>query len=410
MSSALFPVSAILVNGRKRLATPEKVESLAESIKQLGLLNPLTITPEGWLVAGLHRLKAIQWLGWQEVPVTIVTLDSLLLELAEIDENLIRQPLTMLQKGVQIARRKEIYEALYPQTKHGANGRRGSGNGVTVSRNDTMSFSENTASQMSQSERTIERLAMFGAVLQDVDHRLENSPIANNQKALITLAQMDEEEREEVIEKLETREALTIQEARRLIHQEEEAIIPDDMPACLIDRCTFLCGEIDETEHLVDDESVDCIITAPPDDLEAYEELATMAARVLKAGALLCTVNQALLPDVLPVLMARLSYRWTIALLYDHPKEDWQSNVRTSWEPVLWLAKGDCKGRAIEDTAKSLAGLLERFTKPGDIVLDPFMGGGAIVVPAVQMNRRVVGIGSLDALETTLKKLRALQE
>jgi ParB-like chromosome segregation protein Spo0J len=411
MSNRHFPVSSILVGNRKRHTNADKVAALADSIKQVGLLNPLTITQDGRLIAGLHRLEAVQSLGWLEVPVYIVTLDELQAELAEIDENLVRHQLDELQESIQIFRRKQIYEALYPQTKNGANGHRGSGNGATISRNDMLTFSEDTASKMSKSRRVVERKAFIGSVLADVDHRLEDTAIAGNQRALLTLAQMEEDEREEVIELLETREARTIGEAQRLIHQVEQSVVPDDLPADLIGRCQFICGELADIEYLIPDESVDAIITSPPATIEAYETLAMVAARVLvPGGSLLCTVNQSLLPAALPLLMACLSYQWTIAIIGEHPKASQQRSIRTSWQPALWLTRGDYCGYATEDTAKSLASLIEHFTKPGDTILDPFMGSGAIVIPAVQMNRKVIGVDTrLEALETTLKRLGELQ-
>lgn len=410
----LFPLSSILVNGRKRHANPDKVATLAESIHQLGLLNPLTITSDGRLIAGLHRLEAVKQLGWLEVPVHIVTLDALMAELAEIDENLIRHELDELQESVQIFRRKQIYETLYPQTRNGANGRRGSGNGAMISRNDKLTFSEDTADKMSKSRRVVERKVLIGAALYDSSYRLEDSPIRRNQRALLTLAQMDEQEREEVIEKLETREALTIQEAQRLIHQEEQTTMPDDIPSDLIERCQFYCSEFDENNlaEEVEDHSIDAIITTLPNKPELYQTLAVVASRVLKpGGSLLCAVDQVLLFDALDGLSRDLSYRWTLALIPEHPPATIAPDrINTAWKPVLWFTKGARVGGWVDDTAKTMSDLVERFTVPGQTIFDPFMRSGYIVVPAVQMNRKVVGIGSLDALETVLKRLRAIQE
>lgn len=410
-----FPVSSIHANGRKRATDPDKVESLADSIKQLGLLNPLSVTPDGRLVAGLHRLEAVQQLGWQEVPVNIISLDALLLELAEIDENLVRSNLTELQEDIQIARRKEIYEVLYPKTKNGANGRRGSGNGEIISRNDIMTFSEDTSSQMSKSRRVVERKAFIGSALQDVGHRLEGTQVANSQKGLMALAQMDEHEREEIIDKLETFEASTIREAQRLIRQEEQSTMPDDMPANLTDRCQFVCGELEDVEHLVEDKSVDAIITHLPrqSDVYAYGALlGTIACRVLKRnGSLLCAVEQPQLPDAIKALQFDLFYRWTLALIPgNNPAMVVPPRVHTSWTPVLWLTRGAYQGPWIEDAIKSMSDLVERFTVPGQTILDPFMRSGSIVVPAVKMNRKVIGIGTLDALESVLKRLAEIQE
>ena len=49
---------------RFRLRTPreENVQELAESISTLGLLNPVTIDNENYLIAGYHRLQAFQLL------------------------------------------------------------------------------------------------------------------------------------------------------------------------------------------------------------------------------------------------------------------------------------------------------------------------------------------------------------
>ena len=43
-----------------------------------------------------------------EIPAHVVTLDEIEAELAEIDENLIRNELTVLQRGEQLVRRKEL--------------------------------------------------------------------------------------------------------------------------------------------------------------------------------------------------------------------------------------------------------------------------------------------------------------
>ena len=118
-----IPISDIIVKERKRKINTEKVKELAESIAQIGMLQPIGIRPDKTLVFGYHRLAAANMLGWETVPVVIVD-DSgddggLKAELAEIDENLARAELTILERAEHLARRKEIYEALHPETKAG---------------------------------------------------------------------------------------------------------------------------------------------------------------------------------------------------------------------------------------------------------------------------------------------------
>lgn len=71
------------------------LSSLADSITEVGLLHPIVVTPDLDLVAGGRRLAACRRLGWDEVPVRVVTsltTASSLLR-AERDENTCRKDL-----------------------------------------------------------------------------------------------------------------------------------------------------------------------------------------------------------------------------------------------------------------------------------------------------------------------------
>lgn len=72
---------------------------LKESITGLGLLQPITITPDGTLVCGRRRLAAIRELGWPTVKVWVRSgisgrLNALL---AWQDENTLHKPLSVLE-------------------------------------------------------------------------------------------------------------------------------------------------------------------------------------------------------------------------------------------------------------------------------------------------------------------------
>ena len=69
--TAARPISSILV-GRHRLRRDMgEIESLAASIEDIGLLNPITVDRDGNLLAGERRLRAVKLLGWKTVPVVI---------------------------------------------------------------------------------------------------------------------------------------------------------------------------------------------------------------------------------------------------------------------------------------------------------------------------------------------------
>jgi ParB family chromosome partitioning protein len=126
-------VDAIVEEKRLRPLSEQKVIELIDSIKLIGLINPLVIRrPSGAtpiLVAGAHRLAAVRDLGWKEVPcVSVPDQDADQAALVEIDENLVRNDLSPAERAIFISRRKEIYERLCPQAKHGgAPGKAGGG-------------------------------------------------------------------------------------------------------------------------------------------------------------------------------------------------------------------------------------------------------------------------------------------
>jgi len=71
------------------------VPALARSIHESGLLHPVVVRPDNVLIAGARRLAAVQLLGWESVPVTVVeNLEEAGRALrAEADENTCREPL-----------------------------------------------------------------------------------------------------------------------------------------------------------------------------------------------------------------------------------------------------------------------------------------------------------------------------
>lgn len=151
-----IPIFQIKVNDGRRAADPDAVQKLSDSISKVGLLNPITVDQDYTLIAGLHRLEAAKRLGWAEIECTVSSLEGLLAELAEIDENLIRCKLHYTDEGQQLTRRKEIYEALHPETQQGRRNGQTSKN-ETVSFLETKPFTADTAEKIGRSRRTIEQ-------------------------------------------------------------------------------------------------------------------------------------------------------------------------------------------------------------------------------------------------------------
>ena len=155
----LININDIKINPGRREAAPEAVQRLSESIAEVGMMNPITVTGDHTLIAGLHRLEAAKTLGWAEVECRISDMDALHTELAEIDENVIRTGLSDLELSELLARRKKIYETLHPATiarnlpGHASN-YESSSDKLT---GEEKPFSQDTAEKMGVSPRTVER-------------------------------------------------------------------------------------------------------------------------------------------------------------------------------------------------------------------------------------------------------------
>ena len=78
-----IPVSSVKVRFRLRNPSDVKVDGLAQSIKQLGLLHPIHVDGSNYLLSGYHRLLAHQKLGLETIPSVIKDEDHRFSELIE---------------------------------------------------------------------------------------------------------------------------------------------------------------------------------------------------------------------------------------------------------------------------------------------------------------------------------------
>lgn len=217
-----LPVHSIEVPERKRPLDHDHVGALADSINEIGLLSPIALMfREGVprLVAGAHRLAAFKLLGLETIPFVAVGLDDLRAELAEIDENLIRAKLSDLQMDQQLARRKEIYLELYPETRRGVAGGLASGaSRGTTELNSTVpspkSFVADTAEKLGCTERHVRQSIQIGTdIAPDVQDVLLGTDLADRRNDLLEISRMTHDEQRDVAAAVAERGARTLKEA-----------------------------------------------------------------------------------------------------------------------------------------------------------------------------------------------------
>ena len=200
----LVKISDIKIKPGRRDAKPRAVEELARSIQAVGLLNPIIVTGDNTLIAGLHRLEAAKKLGWPEIECTVSSMDGLQAELAEIDENFVRTNLSHRELGDLLLHRKELYEAIHPETRQGMR------NGQT-SKNENFalleakSFAQNAADRLGMGKRIVEQLVQTARnltpaakkVLRDADDKI-------TKKDALKISRLPPDQQEEAAVRLTT--------------------------------------------------------------------------------------------------------------------------------------------------------------------------------------------------------------
>jgi ParB-like chromosome segregation protein Spo0J len=192
-------------------------------------------------------------------------------------------------------------------------------------------------------------------------------------------------------------------------------------------------GDFREVLADIPDGSVDAIITDPPypqEYIPLFGDLSELAARILAPhGVLVAMTGQAWLRQYLEQLDTHLSYRWTAAYIAQGARTRMHvAKVGTGWKPLLVYSRKDATERPflVDDLfdgassttdgvdkefhhwGQSVAGIaeqIERFTKPGSLVVDPFLGGGTTALACRDLGRQFIGC-DLDAAHVATSRER----
>lgn len=219
-----------------------------------------------------------------------------------------------------------------------------------------------------------------------------------------------------VVERMVGTGASAVNAEKQLHREEKSARKAYDAPEALSeDMCRLICADIRNGMKELPDGSVDSIITDPPypaEYLPLYSDLSAVAARVLKpGGSLIVMSGQSYLPEVIARLSEQMRYHWCLSYLTPGGQSPqlFHKRVNTFWKPVLWFVNGEYAGDYVGDVLRSdvndndkrfhewgqslsgISDIVDRFTDPGDVVLDPFLGGGTTGVIAVTTGRRFIG-------------------
>jgi hypothetical protein len=233
-----------------------QVDSLVESIGQMGLLQPVGLAPDRRLIYGRHRVAACRKLGRTSIPAVIFDLDNpLLVELARIDENLQRKVLTKLEQSQALARRKEIYEELHPETRLGNSQATGcnrvQGHHVTAKLAPT--FAEDTAAKSGKGLRSVQREAKIGQNLDpQAAEMLKGTAVEDNQAELEAVSRLPAQQQREVAVKIKAGKMKSVRNAESPEVPENEGEAEEGLRLLeMLVAALKDCGVYEDVEHSV---------------------------------------------------------------------------------------------------------------------------------------------------------------
>lgn len=200
------------------------------------------------------------------------------------------------------------------------------------------------------------------------------------------------------------------------------------------ENVTLYHGDAFDVLPTLGDKSVDAVITDPP-----YTERTHSKARSLtgREGIAFASMTDSALTSAL-MNMGRISRGWVIATLDyrhavqfdvdppaglkcqrlgvwvktnptpqltgDRPAQGWESiayfhraDRRSTWNGGgvhgnYTMRTADPEGHPTAKPLPLLQDLIRKFTKPGDVILDPFAGSGTTLRAAVNEGRRAIGV------------------
>jgi len=198
-------------------------------------------------------------------------------------------------------------------------------------------------------------------------------------------------------------------------------------PVSIVREVEIRYGDFRDVLSDLEPNSVDAIITDPPypgEFVPLFGELSAFASKVLTpSGVLVVMCGQYFLPQYIEELSRSMRYRWCGAYVAQGPRTRVHAaKVGTGWKPILIYQRDDAgKQHFILDDLFDSAGddkrfhhwgqsesgfsvLVERLTQPGQLVVDPFLGGGTTALVCRDLNRRFIGCDTDAAAISTARE------
>jgi 16S rRNA G966 N2-methylase RsmD len=371
---------------------PEELAQLESNIIADGCRDPL-VTWQGSLIDGHNRYEICARHGLPFETVEVEFADRTTAMLWMIDNQKGRRNVSDYDKGLLAMRKQEL---LRPIAKENQNKGGELGGNPTLSaklpKGSAIDTRKEAAKEAGIGERTLDAVKLIkdaadkGEIPQQTVDDLRHRKVAIH------------------------RVAKDIKETRQKKAREEkrtEAVKEIAIPGNLI------IGDFRDHSDRVPDGSLSLIFTDPPYDRKASEMLPELgefaAAKLADGGSMILYVGQTQIPAAFDALRPHLRYWWTIACVHAGRSTVMREyGLNAGWKAVLWFVKGTRHDNSImvndvmsggeekthhdwQQSQSEAEYWIGKLTQEGDIVCDPFMGGGTTAAAAKAMDRKWIG-------------------
>ena len=404
-----IPISKIRIEERHRKDLGD-LASLAESMRNVGLLQPVVVDKDNRLIAGERRIQAALKLGWKEIHAFVATdlNDAVKLLTAERDENTCRKDLAPSEAVAigEVLRPMEQEAAKERQKEHG-------GTAPGKAKNTSENFSE-----VIKGETDTKVAKAVGM----------SAPTYRKAAAVVAAAEKEPEKYAHLVEEMDKNGKVDRSHKKMMKDQRREKAIEAAKKASAAIKASVHCLDFRNTADLIKSDSVDLVFTDPPyaeESISLYKDVAAFAARVLRPGGWCLTYSgHSFLPQIFNLMSEHLEYGWCFAVV--HSGGDLRLRkycVMNRWKPIIGFYKPPlnvwwewfpdvCSGgkEKSEHEWQQAVGEAEHFiramTAESGVVCDPMCGSGTTLVAAKQAGRKWIGIDmDQDAVNKTLERL-----
>ncbi len=152
-----LPSNKLRVDNRFLSVDNNVIKELQKSIKEIGVIEPILITEDYYIVSGYNRYLALSKLG-KDIPCIITQENGEInLQVMEIDANLVRRKLSKWEYSLLLSKKKELYEEKYPNSTKEYKSKNNAKPENERETNLPDSFSKNEAIKNGCSERGIDK-------------------------------------------------------------------------------------------------------------------------------------------------------------------------------------------------------------------------------------------------------------